>query len=112
MGTQSENQFRAEARDANNEVKGGVISDFIFNLFPSSKKWPKSQSLNFLLYFEKSRDSDLVHFHLFLFFWGWNQVENTFWDYPIFKGVYSWLDALGNEHTVAYNSGTVYIFGQ
>jgi len=41
MGTQSENQFRAEARDANNEV----------------------------------------------------------------KGVYSWLDALGNEHTVAYNSG-------
>ena len=41
MGTQSENQFRAEARDADNEV----------------------------------------------------------------KGVYSWLDALGNEHTVAYNSG-------
>jgi len=41
MGTQSENQFRAETRDANNEV----------------------------------------------------------------KGVYSWLDALGNEHTVAFNSG-------
>ena len=31
MGTQSENQFRAEARDANNEIKGGVISEFIFN---------------------------------------------------------------------------------
>ena len=31
MGTQSENQFRAEARDANNEVKGGVISEGISN---------------------------------------------------------------------------------
>merc|ERR1712156_340148 len=41
MGTQSENQFRAEIRDANNEV----------------------------------------------------------------KGVYSWLDASGNEHTVVFNSG-------
>merc|ERR1711935_717392 len=41
MGTQSENQYRAELRDANNEV----------------------------------------------------------------KGVYSWLDALGKEHTVAFNSG-------
>merc|ERR1711953_888126 len=41
MGTQSENQFRAEIRDSNNEV----------------------------------------------------------------KGVYSWLDASGNEHTVVFNSG-------
>ena len=31
MGTQSENQFRAEARDANNEVKGGLISEHISN---------------------------------------------------------------------------------
>ena len=38
MGTQSENQFRAEARDANNEVKGRVISEGVFNLVPSSKK--------------------------------------------------------------------------
>ena len=47
MGTKSENQFRAEARDANNEVKGGVISEGVLNLVSSSKQSTKSLSLSF-----------------------------------------------------------------
>ena len=49
MGTQSENQFRAEARDANNEVKGGVISEGIFNLIPLSKNEPNQCLSTFYL---------------------------------------------------------------
>ena len=49
MGTQSENQFRAEARDANNEVKGGVISECIFNFGIIFTEMNQIPSLNFLL---------------------------------------------------------------
>ena len=111
MGTKSENQFRAEARDANNEVKGGVISEGVFNLVPSSKKLNQITIPQLFTLLWKVQGEWFGSFSFVAFFWGWNQVENTFWDYPNFKGVYSWLDALGNEHTIAYNSGTVYILG-
>ena len=55
MGTQSENQFRAEARDANNEVKGGVISECIINSGLIFTEMYQIPSLNFLLQVEKFR---------------------------------------------------------
>ena len=41
-------------------IKGGVMSEGIFNLVPSSKKLTKP--LNFLLLLEKLRNVDLVKF--------------------------------------------------
>ena len=40
-----------------------------------SNKWTIALSLNFLLVVEKMSNGVLVHL-----FWGWHQIENTFWD--------------------------------
>ena len=42
--------------------KGGVISEGTLSFVPSSKMWTKLVPLNFLLYVEKLRDSELVQF--------------------------------------------------
>ena len=57
--------------------KGGIISEGVFNFVTYSKNEPKLLSLNFLL----------IEAQWFgLFFWGWEEIENTFWDYQ-----YSWV---------------------
>ena len=61
-------------------IKGLVILEGIFNLVPSSIYLPNHW---------------LSTFHwwtvIWFIFWGWEQIENTFWDYPTctFK-VYIW----------------------
>ena len=60
-------------------------------------------NLNFLPYFEKLRNSDLVDFEKFrdsdlvYFFWEWGKNENTFWDYPTFKANKAWCSTKVDE---------------
>ena len=60
--------------------KGGLISKSIHNLFASTKRWPKSLFLIFSTERKKKRDSD---FGSVIF--GFDQIWNTFWDYPKIK---------------------------
>ena len=68
-------------------LKGGIISEFFFN--------PQKTEPNHccpITFFEKMRNSDLVQI-----FWGLDQIENTFWDYPAFKDCVIDADPILND---------------
>ena len=50
-----------------------------FQFGPTLKKGTKSLSLIFSTKSKKLMDNDVD-----LVFWGWDQIQNTFWDYPTF----------------------------
>ena len=56
--------------------KGEVNSEGILHFAPSSKNRSESVLLNFFKLGWKGE----IHFAS----WGWDQIENTFWDYPTF----------------------------
>ena len=63
------------------QLKGMKISEGIFNLAASSKKWTESLTLNISTY--KKKFLGLV-IHFSFFFFGFGQTENTFWNFPTF----------------------------
>ena len=75
--------------------KGEKNSDGIFNLAPSSKNGP-SLTLKVLTKSEIFRFSDLVRG-----FWGWGQIENTFWDFLIFT-IYIIINKVTDEQVISY----------
>ena len=63
--------------------KGGVITKVIFKLaIISSRKRAKSL---FLYFSTKSWEIKERWFGSFL--WGWDSIQNTFWDYPTFEAL-------------------------
>ena len=71
-------------------LKGGIISEFFFN--PLKTEPNHFYPIKFLLYVEKTRNSDLVRI-----FWRLDQIENTFWDYPAFKDCVIDADPILND---------------
>ena len=61
------------------QIKVGVISQDFFQLCPILKKINQIHVPSSIFQHKWKREG------IGSFFWGWDQIENTFWDYPTFK---------------------------